>query len=315
MMDEKILVIKLGALGDFVQSLGPMRAIRHHHKNAHITLLTTAPFQKLAKESGYFNDIIIDCRPKFFQLSKWYTLHEQLNDPKFSHVYDLQNNDRTEFYLKLFSQKPIWVGAAKGATIRNNLPERTQGLAFHGHVQTLALAGINNVEIDRMEWVKGNADYNGLKKPYILLVPGSAPSRPEKRWPAEHYASLASIIFENGFQPVLIGTDAERAVTDEITMHAPCALNLTGQTSLFDIVALARDAAGAIGNDTGPMHMIAPTAIPTLVLFSQHSNPKRHAPIGAHVKTIREDNLKDLSPQTVWNEFQIMQRLHPCKDD
>lgn len=311
MADENILVIKLGALGDFVQSLGPMKAIRGHHKDARITLLTTAPFETLAKQSGYFDDIIVDTRPKFFQLGKWLSLRAQLNAGKFTRVYDLQNNDRTDFYLKLFSPKPIWVGAGKGATIRNASPERTAGLAFFGHVQTLALAGISNVDIDSMDWVNGRSDFDGLQKPYIILVPGSAPSRPEKRWPADHYAAIANIISENGFQPVLIGTEAERATTDAIMALAPHALNLTGQTKLFDIVALARNAAGAIGNDTGPMHMIAPTGIPTLALFSKHSNPKRHAPIGANVKTMQEEDLKSLLPQAVWNTFQNQTTASP----
>ena len=43
-MTSRVLVIKLGALGDFLQALGPFAAIRHHHKEAKITLLTTAPF-------------------------------------------------------------------------------------------------------------------------------------------------------------------------------------------------------------------------------------------------------------------------------
>ena len=52
---HRILVIKLGALGDFVLALGPCAAIRRHHQNAHITLLTTTPFVDLASASGYFN--------------------------------------------------------------------------------------------------------------------------------------------------------------------------------------------------------------------------------------------------------------------
>ncbi|HZT52668.1 MAG TPA: ADP-heptose--LPS heptosyltransferase, partial [Stellaceae bacterium] len=40
----RILVIKLGALGDFVQAMGPAAAIRAHHPRAEITLLTAAPY-------------------------------------------------------------------------------------------------------------------------------------------------------------------------------------------------------------------------------------------------------------------------------
>ncbi len=45
----RILVIKLGALGDFVQALGPAAAIRRHHRDAEITLLTTAPYAELGR--------------------------------------------------------------------------------------------------------------------------------------------------------------------------------------------------------------------------------------------------------------------------
>ncbi|MDP7425565.1 MAG: ADP-heptose--LPS heptosyltransferase, partial [Rhodospirillales bacterium] len=41
---KKILVIKLGALGDFVQAAGPFAAIRRHHQDAEITLLTAPAF-------------------------------------------------------------------------------------------------------------------------------------------------------------------------------------------------------------------------------------------------------------------------------
>ncbi len=46
---KKILVIKLSALGDFVLALAAMKKIRQVHKRAHITLLTTPPFESLAK--------------------------------------------------------------------------------------------------------------------------------------------------------------------------------------------------------------------------------------------------------------------------
>ena len=55
--ERPVLVIKLGALGDFVQALGPFNAIRKHHASRQIVLLTTPPFVSLAEASGYFDDI------------------------------------------------------------------------------------------------------------------------------------------------------------------------------------------------------------------------------------------------------------------
>lgn len=300
---DNILVIKLGALGDFIQATGPMKAIRNHHKGARLTLLTTKPFVRIAEACGYFDDIIIDERPRFYEPKKWLSLKKQLNTGHFSRVYDLQNNDRTSLYLKLFSPKPEWVGAAKGASHRNISAQRTAGHAYDGHVQTLQLAGIHDVEIDTLDWANGKEDHKGLKKPYVLFAAGSAPGRTEKRWPAQKYGVLASRIHDLGYQPVLIGTIAEIDVNHIIKKACPQALDLTAKTSLFDLVALGRNAAAAIGNDTGPMHMIAPTTCPCTVLFSRHSNPNRHAPKGSNVNVIYREDLESLTPEDVLQAF------------
>lgn len=281
-----ILVIKLGALGDFIQSLGPMKAIRDYHPDARITLLTTKPFQDMAMKSGYCDDIWIDSRPKWHQPLEWLKLRSKFNTARITRVYDLQNNDRTALYLKLFSPRPEWVGAAPGASHRNTSPERIKGLAYYGHLQTLGLAGIKKIQIDDLSWMDSELSQFKLCKPYALVIPGSAPSRPEKRWPAEHFVTLCQRMAAKNIQPVLIGTEAEKEVTEKISEHCKEALNLTGKTNLYDIAGLARNALFAIGNDTGPMHIIGPTGLSTYVLFTQHSNPARHAPLGTKVHTL-----------------------------
>lgn len=304
---KHILVIKLGALGDFIQALGPMSAIRRHHPDAEITLLTTQPFMSFGQACGYFDRVWADTRPKWKDFKGWLALRHKLRAGKFERVYDLQNNDRTALYLKLFGNRhqPEWVGAAPGASHRNTNPSRTAGSAFDGHTQTLALAGIEDIVIDDLRWVEGNFLHfikeEGLKKPYILLAPGSAPEHPYKRWPAANYGNISRIVDGWGYQPVVIGTRHETELADTICKIHPRTLNLTGKTALTDLVVLARHAAGAIGNDTGPMHLIAPTGCPSLVLFSQHSLPHRHAPHGPSVKTHQVDELNTLSVGDVEN--------------
>ena len=60
---ERILVIKLGALGDFVLALAAMKHIRQAHPNSQITLLTTPPFEGLARASG------VSCTPPMTTMS------------------------------------------------------------------------------------------------------------------------------------------------------------------------------------------------------------------------------------------------------
>ncbi|MGH1376009.1 MAG: glycosyltransferase family 9 protein [Alphaproteobacteria bacterium] len=306
-ISEKILVIKLSALGDFIQALGPMAAIRKHHPNAHITLLTTKMFKVFGERCGYFDDIQIDARPGALDLVGWLSLRKRLRQGDFSRAYDLQNNDRSCNYYKLFSSKPEWVGIARGASHRNTSPDRTAGHAFDGHCQTLGLAGISTVSVDDMSWVKEDISRFNLQKPYVIFVPGSAPQHPQKRWPQESYGALAHKFVERGVQVVLLGTDAEKEVTDAISQICPQALNLTGQTSLFEIVTLAHGASGAIGNDTGPMHMIGPTGCRSLALFSSHSDPLRHAPKGKCVDTLQKDELSSLSVDCVLETFDCIE--------
>lgn len=308
---RRILVIKLGALGDFIQALGPMAAIRRRHPQDHITLLTTKSYAELGRACGYFNDVWIDTRPKWFDLKGWTDLRARLNAGRFTRVYDLQNNDRTSFYFRLFSPHPEWSGAVKGASHRNASPDRSKGTAFEGHKQTLALAGITDVSVDRLEWM-GSADKApNLPQPYILIVPGSAAARPEKRWPAQSYANICARLVARGCLPVLIGSEGEKEALKAIHDAVPEALNLCGQTSLYDLPVLARGAIGAIGNDTGPMHLIAPTGCKSIVLFSRHSNPRRHAPLGQHVITLQKNSLEDLSADEVWKIFELQQSQAP----
>lgn len=303
-----VLVIKLGALGDFIYALGPMAAIRRHHKGARITLLTTKNYAQLGRDCGYFDDVWIDHKPTPANLSGWMRLAAHLNAGAFDRVYDLQNNDRTAIYLRLFKSRPVWVGTAPGSDIRNADPDRVRFHAFEGQRQTLAMAGIKDVTLDRLDWMKTDLSRFDLKKPYVLIVPGSSPGRPEKRWPADAFVKICRTLSSRAIQPVLIGTGADEAQTRQIVQSCPQAVDLTGRTQIDDIPGLARGAKGAIGNDTGPMHMIGVTGCPTVMMFcTQSSNPEKHGVPGheteKHLCMLASTDLASITPERVMDAF------------
>jgi ADP-heptose:LPS heptosyltransferase len=300
-----VLVIKLGALGDFIQALGPMAAIRRHHPESHITLLTTPPFAQMGRACGSFDAVEARPRVQGLDLRGWLSLRRWLKAGRFARVYDLQNSDRTALYLRLFGfNPPEWVGAARGASHRNADPARTAGHAFDGHVATLAQAGITDVQVDDLSWMRADLSGLGLEGPYVLLIPGCSPQHPEKRWPSEHFAEVARDLLRRGFYPILIGTQADREATGSITAQVPQAVDLTSRTGLFDLAALARGAALAVGNDTGPMHLVAATGCPSIALFSGCSDPVRAKPKGPRVKVLREGDLLALSPDRVVGAYE-----------
>ena len=302
-MTENILVIKLSALGDFVLALGAMEAIRRHHGSAHITLLTTRNFLDIAQRSGYFNDIIVDPRPKFYEFQGWYFLFKRLNRGNFTRVYDLQLNERTKIYHRLFLKTPEWSGVIAGSPLFYPNPDWRDMHAFRRHQEMLKLAGIE-VRLPDLSWMTSDISLFNLKIPYILLIPGSASAHPEKRWPAIRYGALGQKLMRDGYNVAVIGTRAETDVIERVVKSCPGIADLSGQTSLYDIATLARFASGAVGNDTGPTHLAAVAGCPTVALFcTAASNPGHSAPIGKSVQIIQADDLGDVSMGDVYKNF------------
>jgi ADP-heptose:LPS heptosyltransferase len=171
--------------------------------------------------------------------------------------------------------------------------------AYDRHVAMLRQAGIRSVPPPDVSRFGGDTARFGLPQSYVLLVPGAAPHRPAKRWPAERYGELASLLAQRSIAPVVLGANGDAAVFQAMSRVCPAAIDLTGQTSLFDIPALARNAVAAVGNDTGPMHLIAAAGCSSVVLFSGASDPAQSAPIGSNVTVLQRTDLAQLSAAEV----------------
>ena len=296
----EILVIKHGALGDFILSMGPFAAIRAHHPEARITLLTTAPFEEVARRSGYFDRIWCDSRASAWNALARLGLRRRLRGGGFSRVYDLQTSRRSSAYYRYFAPpRPEWSGIARGCSHPHANPERDGMHTVARQREQLAMASIDAVGEADISWLDGDISGPAPAEPYILLVPGGSAHRPEKRWPASCYGELASMLAEAGYPPLLLGAAAESAVLAEINAICPAARNLGGRTDFGQIAALARRAAAAVGNDTGPMHIIASTGCAATVLFSGASDPALTVPHGPAVQLLQRPNLADLAAAEV----------------
>ena len=295
-LPRRILVIKLGALGDFVQALGPMAAIRRHHAGAHALLLTTAPFATLARGSGYFDEVWLDARPPLLAVARWWALRSRLVAGRFDRVYDLQTSDRTGWYFRLMGPgpRPEWSGIVRGCSHPHLNPARERMHTIDRQADQLRAAGIAGVPPPEVSWAKAELGRFALPPAYALLVPGGAAHRPVKRWPLERYAELARALVKRGLAPVVIGARADQPLGQAIASVSPEARDLTGATGLEEVAGLARGAATAIGNDTGPMHLVAAAGCPALVLFSAASDPTLCAPRGERVVVLRRERLADL---------------------
>ncbi len=289
----RILVIKLGALGDFMLAFGPFAAIRAQHPAAEVTLLTTAPFADLARDSRWFDRVLTDSRPRWWDLPALVRLRRALQG--FDFVYDLQTSGRSSHYHRM-AGRPPWSGIARGASHPHANPARDRMHTLDRQREQLAMAGIPAVPSPDLSWLTAGGPV--LPQPYALLVPGAAPHRPAKRWPAARFGELARLLNRQGLRPVVAGAGADRPLAAEIAAACPATLDLTGRTTLTDLAGLAARAALAVGNDTGPMHLAAAMGCRCVVLFSGRSDPALTAPRG-RVTVLRETDLADLPVERV----------------
>jgi ADP-heptose:LPS heptosyltransferase len=119
--------------------------------------------------------------------------------------------------------------------------------------------------------------------------------RPGKRWPIEGFAEIARRFAADFIQPVVVGGPTDREFGRFVAQAEPASLDLTGRTSLLELASIGRSALAAVGNDTGPMHLLAAVGTPVTVLFSSESDPALTVPRGRSVAVLRRDSLAELS--------------------
>ena len=298
---RRVLVIKLGALGDFVQAMAPAAAIRAFHRAASITLLTTAPFAELGRAAPYFDQVWLDDRPGLTDPLGLWRLRRRLRDGDFGRVYDLQTSDRSSFYYHLMGpgRQPEWSGIAWGASHPHNNPDRDYLHTLDRQAEQLRLANIPMVPPLDLSWAARDISRFGLPASFMLLVPGSSAHRPAKRWPVDRFAELGRLMAARGILPVIVGGTAEAPLGAAILALCPEARDLTGKSHFGDLVAFGAQAMHAVGNDTGPMHLIVAGGAPTTILYSAASDPALTAPRGPNVTILRRDDLGTLGVEEV----------------
>jgi len=296
-VQRRILVVKLSSLGDFVQSLGCFRAIREHHRGDRLTLLTTAPYRPLALASGLFDQVTIDRRVSPWRPLSCLRFAWDLNTAGWSRIYDLQWSERSAWYFRLLlPPRPEWVGVAPGCS--HFYPERRAPRHISvRHAEMLRAAGIAEVPQPDLSFLTADLSGFGLSGGYGLVIPGSSPHRRVKRWPVAGFIAVARSLAAQGLTPVVVRGPAERVEAEAILEACPQARAF--DTSLEQLVALARGARVAVGNDTGPTFLAALAGAPVIALFSIESDPAKSTPPGPCVRVLRQASLAELSVERV----------------
>ena len=128
---------------------------------------------------------------------------------------------------------------------------------------------------DEVEAVRQKFGLEKMNQPFFGLNPG-AEYGPAKRWPVENFIAAAREIQQRtNCTWLLFGGKSDAAITNKIASQLPTAnshrLNLAGQTSLRELMALLKLCRVLLTNDTGPMHVAAALGTPVVVPFGSTS--------------------------------------------
>ena len=309
---RRVLVIRLSAFGDFIQALGPIAAIRRHHADDHLALLTTRPLAGFAEELGYFDEVLVDERPRPLAFASWLALRRRLRERRFDRIYDLQTSHRSAAYAWLLRPgMPEWSGIAWRCSHPHADRDRDRQHTIDKQAEQMLMAGIYPTPLPSLPPLHRALPQELSGQDFVLLVPGSSPQHPEKRWPAEQFGLLARALDKVGYVPIVVGSAPEAELAATIRKVCSRSVDLIGHTDLGLLGALAQRAALTVGNDTGVCHLAAAAGCPVIVLFSGGTDPARCAPRGSLVRVLSEPDLNNLAADTVTGEAMHILNLLP----
>ncbi len=132
---------------------------------------------------------------------------------------------------------------------------------------------------ERLDAAAGSAIHG---QPLYLLNPNASELIPIRRWPFERYVELAErLLADPAARVALIGAPSDRPSANAIAARvpAPRLLDLTGQTTIRELVTLFTMATALVTNDSGPAHFASLTSLPTVTLFGPET-PALYGPLG-----------------------------------
>ena len=148
-------------------------------------------------------------------------------------------------------------------------------------------------------------------KPFVILNPGAGWGA--KRWPTERYGEVARFLAQKGFGVVINSGPGEETLASELNA-ASGNVALTLSPALDELIALTRRSSLVIAGDTGPLHLASALGKSVVGIFGP-TDPARNGPFGGKFRVLRhpeskrdhsrraepEAGLLTISPDEVWS--------------
>jgi heptosyltransferase-2 len=300
---KRILVIRGGAIGDFILTLPALKALRDARPQAHMEILGYKHIAALAENRFYAQAVhSIEYGPlaRFFgrnselpaELADYFASFDLI----VSYLYDPDRIFETN--LRRCAVQNLICGPAR---IVENAGHAARQLA-----RPIEELGINIVDFtERIFPSAGDREFAreflaSLPPPIIAIHPGSG--SPKKNWPLENWIDLfsPSSRFANIEGSVVISGEADEAQTDELEREWKNRGVRFARNMPLPRLAAVLDRSIFIGHDSGISHLAAAAGANCVLLFGP-TDPDVWAPRNENVRVLRSPSgkLSDLKTQTV----------------
>lgn len=259
---DKFLWVRFYLFGDVLQALADAQLIKDKFPDIKLDFMTKAEYVDVVRAQPYIDDVIVgEKSPNSVLKQTAKLLRERKYDWiastfKGAHMAVLSwlghvpNRLGDSHYLPFLQTANIYNWAE---SLNIQLRSRTQK-AIYATAEAQQFA---------KEILK---PLDGQKKLFCVI----GASTPEKMWPTEYWIELLKPLAEEGWSFVINGYgEREEAVANQIAENLPkeAALNLVGKLNYVNMIGVVSECQAAIGNDTGPLHMAALCAVPTVGIF------------------------------------------------
>lgn len=304
---RRILLIKPSALGDVVHTLPILVKLRARYPQAQIDWLVTPENADLVRHHPALSNAVLFPRRTFARFGRDWTatrgmlgLLAQLRRTRYDLVVDLHGQARSALFALATGSKHR-VGFAKcreGAWLAYSHRIPVPSMEHHAVDRSLWLApllGLDDAPPDFTIHLPADieaktaarlADLRLDRKPLAILAPGTVWET--KHWPPDRFAEVARHLLADGYGVALIGAGGDKPRCEVVASACPAVCDLSGRTSLAELVALIRRAALCVTNDSGSMHLAVALGRPVVSVFGP-TNPVRTGPYRRPEAVVRAD--------------------------
>ena len=310
---KKVILLRLDLIGDCTMFTSAAKEICDYYHDREITVVCLSISKPVFERLGCFDKIItLDFRPSEIQYKELLLLIHKLRKDKYdtllqpqcskTPVVDLiaaavRCNQRITIETKPGNSAQEWID--KVNPLYDQIIPYPRGNVSEFDYYAAFVRGVCDPNYKTVCPSLPYRQQNIIEGDYYVLYPGG--SIRQKFWPQEYYARIAEHIYhETGLTGVLLGVADEQWVADKIAehIHFPAStslLDLTGKTTISDVIDIIGNARLVVTNDTSGVHIACATKTPSVVIVGGW-HYDRFLPY--HIENVKADDCLPLVANT-----------------